>query len=421
MTVTIGLSTFNINSITDLHNDGYLTAVDGNIIVNTTSLVTEPELTAAVATLNAKINAETSRAELAESTLSAEILAEINRATTAEASLLADINAVLPSLWSGGTFGSSTSIPVITIDQEGRTTAVGSATPSAGISSITATGDVTGTSTTGNIVLTLNSVTAGGTFGSVSIIPVVIVNSKGLVTSVTNTPINLASNTAAGTAPTAAGSQATAVGRASSATGTSSIALGFDCIAGSASFCQVLGSASSVNGQYSTTIGCGTGNSMQSAMVLSCFGGVSGGPSSPHTNAFYFYGPQSPSTNQAGHEIQILSGNTTAGGTITLTMITAANYAYMVDYQLVGQEQGASNFGATTYSGSFMYTTTNSVGTFTGFTSNLIGSTSGSPTAPVVGAHTTTAASFTITGNSAASVVTFWSMTLRATEIKKVT
>ena len=89
-----------------------------------------------------------------------------------------------------GTYGSTTSIPVIGVDAKGRVTSVSTvAAPSGGgggggLSSVTLTGDVTGTTTTGTLATTLaaNGVTAG-TYGSVASIPILTIDATGRVTS----------------------------------------------------------------------------------------------------------------------------------------------------------------------------------------------------------------------------------------------
>lgn len=75
-----------------------------------------------------------------------------------------------------GSFGSSTVVPVITVDAKGRITAVTTAAVSGGSGSVTLTGDVTGTGT-GSFATTLATVNSDvGTFNGIT------VNAKGLVT-----------------------------------------------------------------------------------------------------------------------------------------------------------------------------------------------------------------------------------------------
>jgi hypothetical protein len=89
-----------------------------------------------------------------------------------------------------GAFGSTTTIPVITVNGKGLITAVSTAAVSGSISvtggDLTLSGN-TGTAITNATLATVNSTT--GSFGSSSSIPVVTVNAKGLVTSVTTATV----------------------------------------------------------------------------------------------------------------------------------------------------------------------------------------------------------------------------------------
>jgi hypothetical protein len=80
-----------------------------------------------------------------------------------------------------GTFGSTTQIPVLTVNGKGLVTAVSTVTVSGSLSFI---GDVTGTGNTGtNTTLTLATVNSNvGTFGSATKIGSFTVNGKGLIT-----------------------------------------------------------------------------------------------------------------------------------------------------------------------------------------------------------------------------------------------
>ena len=87
-----------------------------------------------------------------------------------------------------GSFGSTSAIPVITVDGKGRITAV--TTAAVASSSVTLTGDISATGNTGSsITTTLATVNSNvGAFGSATAVPTITVNAKGLVTAVsTNT------------------------------------------------------------------------------------------------------------------------------------------------------------------------------------------------------------------------------------------
>ena len=89
---------------------------------------------------------------------------------------------------SAGSYGSGTSIPVITVDAKGRVTSVATSSISSNIALV---GDVTGTGTTGsNLTTTLaaSGVTAG-TYGGASAIPVITVDAKGRATTITTSSI----------------------------------------------------------------------------------------------------------------------------------------------------------------------------------------------------------------------------------------
>jgi hypothetical protein len=90
-----------------------------------------------------------------------------------------------------GTFGSLTSVPVLTVNAKGLVTAVSTLTiPTA----ITIAGDVTGTGAVGGTttvaLATVNNNV--GTFGSNTTVPVITVNGKGLVTNVSTSTISSA-------------------------------------------------------------------------------------------------------------------------------------------------------------------------------------------------------------------------------------
>jgi hypothetical protein len=90
-----------------------------------------------------------------------------------------------------GSFGSTTAIPIITVNAKGLVTGVTTASISGSISvtggDLTLSGN-TGTAITNATLATVNSNV--GTFGSSTSVPVVTVNSKGLVTSVTTANIS---------------------------------------------------------------------------------------------------------------------------------------------------------------------------------------------------------------------------------------
>ena len=90
-----------------------------------------------------------------------------------------------------GSYGSTTQIPVITVNGKGLVTGVTTASISG---AITVVGDATGTGTTGgNTSITLNTVNSNvGQFGDATHVPQFTVNAKGLVTAVGNIAITSA-------------------------------------------------------------------------------------------------------------------------------------------------------------------------------------------------------------------------------------
>lgn len=89
-----------------------------------------------------------------------------------------------------GTFGSATTVPVVSVDAKGRVTGVTAEAIDLPNPTYTVSGDVSGTLDGGTDTLTLATVNAGvGTFGNGTSIPVVTVNAKGLITAVSTTPL----------------------------------------------------------------------------------------------------------------------------------------------------------------------------------------------------------------------------------------
>jgi hypothetical protein len=94
-----------------------------------------------------------------------------------------------------GTYGSATNIPQIAVDSKGRITSVSNVAVSIPSGSLTFTGDVTGSGSTGSsTALTLaNSGVTAGTYGSATNIPQIAVDSKGRITSVSNVAVSIPS------------------------------------------------------------------------------------------------------------------------------------------------------------------------------------------------------------------------------------
>lgn len=113
---------------------------------------------------------------------SAEIVANISSGTNVGLTLTA-------TGVTANTYGSSTAVPVITVDSKGRITGVTTSTISG---SLTFTGDVTGTGSTGSsTTLTLaNSGVTAGNYGSATNIPTIVVDSKGRITSITTNAVS---------------------------------------------------------------------------------------------------------------------------------------------------------------------------------------------------------------------------------------
>jgi hypothetical protein len=103
------------------------------------------------------------------------------------------------------TYGSSTDIPIITVDAKGRITLATSVPFVAPPALLLFSGDVTGAGYTNTTIpLTLNTVlSTPGTYGGTTTIPVVTVNAKGLVTSISQVslPTSLGTVTSVGVSP----------------------------------------------------------------------------------------------------------------------------------------------------------------------------------------------------------------------------
>ena len=99
-----------------------------------------------------------------------------------------------------GQFGSSTAIPVITVNAKGLTTAISTVAVSIPSGSLSFIGDVTGTGSTGSdTTLTLATVNSNvGAYGSSTSVPTITVNAKGLVTAASQTAIPTATSSITG-------------------------------------------------------------------------------------------------------------------------------------------------------------------------------------------------------------------------------
>jgi hypothetical protein len=99
-----------------------------------------------------------------------------------------------------GTFGSSTAIPVITVNGKGLITALTTTSVSIPSGSLSFIGDVTGTGTTGSdTTLTLATVNTNvGAYGTSTNVPTITINAKGLVTSASQTAIPTATSSVNG-------------------------------------------------------------------------------------------------------------------------------------------------------------------------------------------------------------------------------
>ena len=96
----------------------------------------------------------------------------------------------LPPLGTAGTYGSSTTVPVITTDAWGRVTGVVNTAISAGtVTSVTAGSGLSGGSITSVGTISMPNVGTAGTYGSSTTVPVITTDAQGRVTGVTSISI----------------------------------------------------------------------------------------------------------------------------------------------------------------------------------------------------------------------------------------
>jgi hypothetical protein len=154
--------------------------IDGNN--KTITNVTDPVNAQDVSTKNFSSNAT----NLTSGTVAASVMPALTGDATSSAGNTALTLATVNS--NVGSFGSSTSVPIVTVNAKGLVTGVTTASISG---AITIAGDAAGTGVTGGTTtVTLATVNATvGSFGSASSVPAITVNAKGLVTAVTATTI----------------------------------------------------------------------------------------------------------------------------------------------------------------------------------------------------------------------------------------
>ena len=112
----------------------------------------------------------------------------INIVTSGTSSVTVDLATVTTNT---GTFGGTTTIPQITVDQYGRVTSASNQTiTTSGVTSVTGTGPITATTSGGVVTVSTNTViTAGNTITSSTAIPVIAYDQYGRITTVGSTPI----------------------------------------------------------------------------------------------------------------------------------------------------------------------------------------------------------------------------------------
>ncbi len=110
----------------------------------------------------------------------------------------------LKNTGSAGTYGSSTLIPIITTDAQGRVSSVSTTTFAIGVNSVVGTApiSVSGTST---VTVSLNTTGTAATYGTSTQIPVFTTDAYGRVNAVTNTAIGTLNQNTSGTAANVTG------------------------------------------------------------------------------------------------------------------------------------------------------------------------------------------------------------------------